>query len=138
MIIKISGNEITSLTDAVVLENGNMRGHIDNITVKMISEDGTDFLQGLAYIELYKMKASTYAKIRTLWIAPECRNIGFGKALLENLEKIVNDEAKNINVDPIAYTFINIEENNEAIDWFKKMGFEVKGKKSGNICIMRK
>lgn len=67
------------------------RGHKDIVGVSMISEDGSNFLQGFAYVDLYEVKKGICGKILNVWVHPECRVLGYGNILLENLENNISD-----------------------------------------------
>ena len=62
------------------------RGHLEDICIKMESEDGTKFLQGVGLMELYRTKRGVCGKIHAVWVAPECRCIGYETVLLDHLE----------------------------------------------------
>ena len=101
MINKITKQELEYLVDSgpddlnkqlALIPTRQMRRHVKDKILEMRSEDGTDFLQGVAYMEIYRTRRGLCGKIHLIWVAPECRSIGFGKCLLSNLEFEANKD----------------------------------------------
>lgn len=108
--------------------------HKSWLPLEMRSEDGTNFLQGLSLMEIYETKKGICGKVNLIWINPKCRKIGFGKALLENIERYATDRAKS-NGGLVAIISSSYGENMEAINaTFKSCGYDVtNGRGRSNI-----
>ena len=88
----------------------NIVNNLAYIFANMISEDGTNFNQGYILAANYTINGVEYCTILDYIIAPECREIGFGKALLLNFMKYINEKYPNIRMtvfENISETYVN-------------------------------
>ena len=110
-----------------------MRGHENDFYMLMKSEDGTDFLQGCVVAETYKTKLGICCKLHAIAVAPECRNIGFGSIMLDNIEKKLKEEYGN-ELKIITISSTNIGMGLELYtDFFAQNGYEINEDKNGTM-----
>lgn len=139
MIQKMSNDELKEMMEKneimmnEIPHHNQTRGHIDYVGIKMISEDGTNFLQGVAQMETYAIKKGICAKLSALWVAPECRNIGFGKVLAEHMEKEVIRHIHEMDGDHVASLVVLPSGSNYAERVMESIGYGVTGHSKGRI-----
>lgn len=103
-----------------------IRNHMNWVGIEMISEDGTDFLQGFALMEIYRTKKGNCGKIHYIWVDPHCRNIGFGKALTDNMERVANEMLQENGDDPLYIIITNVNGDADACcSMLKSCGYNV-------------
>jgi len=95
MIKRLNENELFNVvvSHGIKLERHN-EGFLKRIGIAMYSEDGTNFLQGVAALDFYKTKnENIHGKIRNIWCAPECNIIEFKTSLNYNIIEYGKSEA---------------------------------------------
>lgn len=81
----------------------------------ILSEDGKDV--AFAAYAPRTTDADIY-KLHKLYCLPECKGKGYGRTLVETVEKAVLNAGKSI-------FELNVNRNNPALDFYKKSGFEI-------------
>lgn len=92
MINRINETELyeISIRNNVILPK-HPDGFVERLGISMISEDGTSFLQGLAVSDLVETSNGPDTILQYIWTNPECRGIGFGRVLRENMDRYTGD-----------------------------------------------
>ena len=103
--IKLNKSKFNIFDEKV--NNSNIVNNLVYIFANMISEDGTNFNQGYILAAVYTINDIEYCTILDYIIAPECREIGFGKSLLFNFIKYIDEKYPNIRM----VIFENISES---------------------------
>lgn len=100
------------------LEVSERKNHVSDTFIEMISEDGTNYLQGVAYAETYNTSKGLVIFIDNVYVDKNCKETNFGKVLVENLIKTVinSDSIKNINNYYAAMSITNSDEENYFIE----------------------
>lgn len=91
------------------------KNHKGFIFLKMVSEDGSNTLQGIASAEIYETRSGNIANINTLWVRPECRGNNWGELLILHLMNFIKDKFE-------IYSFMCLS-NREALKSFLNNGF---------------
>ena len=93
------------------------------VCLEMRSEDGTNFLQAVGMADLYETRAGMCGKVLYVWVAPECRRLGYGGVMAQHLAKYVRDFAGDVN----PYVFATVPKSDvevqgmlEKVQWQKE------------------
>lgn len=107
-------------------ELGNeVKNHDDWILMEMRSEDGTNFLQGVLAAEAFHTKAGINVRMERIWVAPECRNIGFGRILVDHAKQEAETLAEMLE-SPLSSIAITLKKDDDgALQFVKKLGWSV-------------
>ena len=95
MIDRIPSNEMHELVERNAPDMAlgpQSRGQGSWVFLRMVSEDGTNFLQGFAGAETFKTQRGWCFRVCAIWVDPACRGIGFGKVLLDHVERAAQGE----------------------------------------------
>ena len=61
---------------------------------EMRSEDGTNFLQGVAVADVLTLKSGHFGRLLYVYVSPQCRNIGFGSVLISHARNELEGRVK--------------------------------------------
>lgn len=81
---------------AFKLETNNRRGHVGDCFISMISEDGTNYLQGVAAAEITRTAKGLVINVDNVYVDKMCVETDFGEVLVENLINTCKKEAVNM------------------------------------------
>lgn len=123
MIIEMNENEYKELKDKVIgdeltLSQSMPKGNCVKY-YKMVSEDGTEFLQGVGAMQMFE---NDKCKVLGVWVDSRCRNIGFGSALLENMEQYAKDIASGMGTI-LSKMHTRMDSDNSVALFFEKNGY---------------
>ena len=136
MITEINMDELKTLCEAhgVPMSRALSTDSTGRYAIKMVSEDGTNFLQGLACFELYGLSSGTWARILLAWVAPECRDVGFEMPLVTHAEMYAKrhaDRADSGLEGPLRGISSKLAASDPFVSHLAKCGYTVEQQKRG-------
>lgn len=97
---------------------------------EMVSEDGTDYLQGVIAVSIgvsKKAPKDVNMKVLYVYIDDKCRRIGFGSALVDNAVNMMLEKLKEgMQDDGLVLKDLQVKfgaKNESAVKFFESIGF---------------
>lgn len=115
------------------------KNHLSHVIISMVSEDGTNYLQGVAEAEIYDTSKGIVAFVDTIYVDINCRETNFGSVLVDQVVQKANECAMQQYNAPL-YAAMAIT-NSDEVNFYTDNGFDITsaGRKtsSGKVTMIR-
>lgn len=111
----ISQEQITYMLDMMYSETS-LENQLENPNIRFYIIEIDSIPSGFTSVELHIEHQTS--KIHKLYLSQKLHGKGYGRIIVEQLEKIVAQNGD-------AYLILNVNRSNPAVDFYKRIGFEI-------------